>query len=108
MHICRVKFKVKKKLLHKSQNKLFQLLNVERREIIWLEMPFSGPIVQNLDTRHVETLMKKLNSKLTIGQLLKIKAEAQNLQLVDTPDADEVYTRKWAQHTAAVTKLLIH
>ena len=55
----------------------------------------------------MELFLKKLENKLTIGQLLQIKAEAQNLQLVETPQADEVYTMLWAQNTAAVTKLLI-
>ena len=32
---------------------------------------------------------------------------AQELKLVDTPEADEVYTREWALNTAAVTKLLL-
>ena len=90
-----------------SKGLVFGVLDVERSEIIWLEMQFSGQIVQNLDTRNVEALLRKLNSKLTIGQLLKIKAEAQHLQLVETPEADEVYTLKWAQNTAAVTRLLI-
>lgn len=62
---------------------------------------------QNLDIKTVEGLLQKLNSKLTIGQLLQIKAEARQLQLVHTPEADEVYTIKWALNTAAVTKLLI-
>ncbi|HEY8894962.1 MAG TPA: hypothetical protein VIM79_09095 [Niastella sp.] len=70
-------------------------------------MQFSGQIVQNLDTRNVKAILRKLNSKLTIGELLKIKAEAQHLQIVETPDADEVYTTAWALNTAAVTKLLI-
>jgi hypothetical protein len=38
---------------------------------------------------------------------LQIKAEAQQLKIMDTPEADEVYTTTWAQNTAAVTKLLI-
>ena len=90
-----------------SKGLLFGVLDVERSEIIWLEMQFAGQVVQNLDTRNTEALLKKLNSKLTIGQLLKIKAEAQHLQLAETPEADEVYTIRWAQNTAAVTKLLI-
>jgi hypothetical protein len=64
-------------------------------------------IVQNLQGANVELFLKKLENKLTIGQLLQIKAEAQNLQLVETPQADEVYTTAWALNTAAVTHLLI-
>lgn len=90
-----------------SKGLVFGILDVQKSEIIWLEMEFSGQIVQNLSGANVELLLKKLESKLTIGQLLQIKAEAQNLQLVETPQADEVYTIAWAQNTAAVTKLLI-
>jgi hypothetical protein len=70
-------------------------------------MQFEGQIVQNLNSGNVETLLRKLGSKLTIGQLLQIKAEAQQLTIMETPEADEVYTVAWAQNTAAVTKLLI-
>jgi hypothetical protein len=86
---------------------VFGVLDVQASEIIWLEMQFSGQIVQNLDTRNIEAIMKKLDSKLTIGKLLQMKAEAQHLQIVETPGADEVYTTAWALNTAAVTKLLI-
>lgn len=90
-----------------SKGMVFGVLDVANSEIIWLELQFAGQIVQNLDTRNVEALLKKLNSKLTIGHLLQIKAAAQQLQLVETPDADEVYNMPWAKNTAAVTKLLI-
>jgi hypothetical protein len=90
-----------------SKGLVFGILDVQKSEIIWLEMEFSGAVVQNLQGNNVELLLKKLAAKLTIGQLLQIKAEAQNLQLVETPRADEVYTMAWAQNTAAVTKLLI-
>lgn len=90
-----------------SKGLVFGILDVQKSEIIWLEMEFSGAVVQNLEGNNVELFLKKLAAKLTIGQLLQIKAEAQNLQLVETPQADEVYTMLWAQNTAAVTKLLI-
>jgi len=86
---------------------VFGVLDVAQREIIWLEMPFQGQLVQNLNVASVQTLLRKLESKLTIGQLLTVKAQAQNLQLVDSPEADEVYTVAWAQNTAAVTQLLV-
>lgn len=90
-----------------SKGLVFGILDVQKSEIIWLEMEFGGPIVANLQGGNVELFLKKLESKLTIGELLQIKAEAQHLQLVDTPQADEVYTKQWALNTAAVTKLLI-
>ncbi len=86
---------------------VFGVLDIAAREIIWLEIPFAGQLVQNLDTEGVTALLKKLDSKLSIGALLRIKAEAQHLQLQDTTNADEVYTIEWAANTAAVTKLLV-
>jgi len=91
-----------------SKGIVFGVLDVDANEIVWLELPFGGQVVQNLDKRNIDSMLKKLNSKLTIGQLLRIKAGAQNLNIVDTMDeADEVYTGEWARNTAAVTQLLV-
>ncbi len=86
---------------------VFGVLNVECREIVWLEMPFGGQVVQNLDLRNTEAMLRKLESKLTVGQLLTVKAEAQGLQRVDAAGADEDYTPEWARNAAAVTRLLV-
>lgn len=86
---------------------VFGVLDVQKREIVWLEMPFAGQVVQELNVRGVRTLLKKLDSKFSIGYLLKVKAEAQGLLLTETPDADENYDPKWAINTAAVTQLLV-
>lgn len=90
-----------------SKGLVFGVLDVAKSEIVWLELQFSGQMVQNLDTRNIQAMLKKLDSKLNIGQLLLIKANAQHMQLMETPEADEVYTTAWAQNSAAVTKLLI-
>ncbi|OUL63665.1 hypothetical protein [Flavobacterium sp. AJR] len=86
---------------------VFGVLDVAKREIIWLEMTFGGQVVQGLDYKGVKALLSKLNSKLNIGCLLVLKAEAQGLEIVETPDADEVYDTNWAINSAAVTQLLI-
>jgi len=86
---------------------IFGVLDVARREIVWLEMPFQGQVVQNLDAVGVRTLLRRLASKLSLGDLLAIKAEAQGLELVAQPEADEAYTAEWARNTAAVTQLLV-
>lgn len=87
---------------------VFGVLDVANQEIVWLEMPFGGQVVQNMDHKNVGSLLKKLDSKISIGNLLSIKAEAQGLQLVDSPDeADEIYTQEWGRNTAGVTKLLV-
>lgn len=90
-----------------SKGLVFGVLEVATREIIWLEMPFGGQMVANMDAKNVEALIAKLKSKTTIGNLLEIKAQAQNVEVVDIGNADEVYTLQWTMNTAAVTKLLV-
>ncbi|PHN00643.1 hypothetical protein [Flavilitoribacter nigricans] len=91
-----------------SKGLVFGVLDVKQREIIWLEMSFGGQVVQNLDVRNVEALLAKLNSRMSIGHLLSIKAEAQQLECVDDPEiADEVYDLQWAMNAAAVTQLFL-
>ncbi len=86
---------------------VFGVLDVQKREIVWLEMPFMGMTVRNCDKASVELLLKRLENKLTIGELLDVKAEAQHLTIVDDPDkADEAYTYEWALNPAEVSLLL--
>lgn len=90
-----------------SKGLVFGVLDVAKREIIWLEMPFTSQTVRGADNFSIEALLHKLEAKLTIGQLLDIKAKAQNLANVSHPDeADEAYTYEWALNPADVTKLL--
>lgn len=88
-----------------SKGLVFGVLDVASAEVVWLEMPFSGQVVQGLSYATVKALLSKLEAKLSIGNLLKIKANAQNLVISETPEADEVYTQKWAINSAAVTQL---
>lgn len=90
-----------------SKGLVFGVLDVTKKEIVWLEMTFGGQVVQGLDYKGVQALLAKLSSKLNIGSLLTIKAKAQNMQIVDTAEADEVYDSKWAINAAAVTQLLV-
>ncbi|MCC9071115.1 hypothetical protein LNQ49_05835 [Flavobacterium sp. F-65] len=86
---------------------VFGVLDVAKKEIIWLEMTFGGQVVQGLDYKGVKALLSKLSSKLSIGSLLVLKAEAQGLEIVETTNADEVYDTNWAINSAAVTQLLM-
>lgn len=90
-----------------SKGLVFGVLAVASSEVIWLEMPFSGQVVQGLSFATVQALLSKLEAKLSIGNLLAIKAKAQKLVISETPEADENYTQKWAMNTAAVTQLLV-
>lgn len=87
---------------------VFGVLEVETAQIVWLEMPFDGQVVQNLDARNIVAIMKRLNSKMSIGNLLTIKAAAQGLEILDDIEgADEKYSAEWARDTSKVTQLLV-
>jgi len=91
-----------------TKGMVFGVLDVEKREIIWLEMSFDGQIIQNLNIDGVETLINKLDAKIKIGDLLLLKAEAQALEISESPeDADEVYDMDWALNTAKVSKMFL-
>ena len=90
-----------------SKGLVFGVLDVAKREIIWLEMPFTSQTLRGANSEAIEALLHKLETKLSIGQLLDMKAKAQNLTVVENiEDADEAYTYEWALNPADVTKLL--
>lgn len=90
-----------------SKGLIFGVLDVASREIYWLEMPFMGQLAINADLKSVEAFLKHLKEKLSIGQLLDLKREAQQLTLVEDKEAaDEVYTYEWALNPAEVSALL--
>ena len=90
-----------------SKGLVFGILDVAAREIVWLEMPFMGQTVLDADQKSIETLLLRLKEKLSVGQLLDLKREAQQLTLVeDKNSADEVYTYEWALNPAEVSGLL--
>ena len=90
-----------------SKGLVFGVLDVAKREIVWLEMPFTAQTLRGADNTAIETFLQRLDAKLKIGQLLDMKAKAQQLVVVDNPaDADEAYTYEWALNPADVTQLL--
>ena len=90
-----------------SKGLVFGVLDVAKREIIWLEMPFTAQTLRGADGEAIEALLHKLETKLSVGELLDIKVQAQGLTMVENADeADEAYTYEWALNPAEVTKLL--
>jgi hypothetical protein len=85
---------------------VFGALDVKKREIIWLEMPFDGQVIENIGMDTVNASLKKLRTKMSIGEALEIKANAQKLTIVSAENADEVYSSQWARNAAAVSTLL--
>jgi hypothetical protein len=91
-----------------SKGLVFGVLDVTAREIYWLEMPFSGQTIKDSNSEAIGLLLKHLKEKMSVGQLLDLKREAQGLTLVDDPTkADETYTYEWALDPTAVTALLL-
>lgn len=90
-----------------SKGLVFGVLDVAKREIIWLEMAFTSQTIHNADSKSIEAILRRLEEKLSVGELLDMKAKAQHLTPVDKADeADEAYTYEWALNPADVTKLL--
>lgn len=91
-----------------SKALVFGVLDIATREITWLEMNFDGQTIETMDSQAVESLLAKLDSKMSVGELVKIKAQSQGLEAVDnTEKADEIYDIAWAQDSAKVTELLV-
>lgn len=90
-----------------SKGLVFGVLDVAKREIIWLEMPFTSQTLRGANGESINALIRRIESKLTIGELLDLKAKAQALTQVDNPEeADEAYTYEWALNPAEVTQML--
>ena len=90
-----------------SKGLVFGVLDVAKREIIWLEMPFTSQTLRGASGEVVEALLHRLETKLSVGELLEIKAKAQGLTKAENADeADETYTYEWALNPAEVTQLL--
>lgn len=93
-----------------SKGLVFGVLEVDKREVVWLEMPFEGQTIQTMSLRSVKTMLGRLDSKLNIGNLLALKARSQQLRIVNEAEkdsADEVYTAEWGRNAAQVTQLLV-
>ena len=88
---------------------VFGVLDVSAQKIIWLEQPFVGQTIWSLCFEDVEILLKKLSTKLSVGEILKIKAKAQSLEVVETiENADFVYNVEWARKPENINSLLLN
>lgn len=87
---------------------LFGVLDVCNGVIIWLEQSFAGQTVESLSLKNVEAQLKKTEARMSIGQLLFLRANARGQGWADAAEqASEVYDLKWAADPAAVTQVLI-
>lgn len=90
-----------------SKGLIFGVLDVPKREITWLEMPFTSQVIHAADMTSVEALLRKLAAKVSVGELLKLKAKAQKLISIATAsEADEAYTYEWAITPGNINSLL--
>ena len=91
-----------------SKGLVFGVLDVDRKEITWLELSFGGQTAFSLNFSGIQTMLAKLSSKTSVGNLLALKAKAQGLTMAkNAQEADEAYTREWAMDIATITQLLI-
>lgn len=90
-----------------SKGLIFGVLDVPGRYITWLEMPFDGQTVLSISPETIDAYLRRLERKPTIGQVLRIMADAQHLTIVDQPaQADRAFDLLWAQDAAEVNRLL--
>ena len=90
-----------------SKGLVFGVLDVAKREIVWLEMSFTSQVIHNADNKSIEAILHRLEEKLSVGELLDMKARAQSLTSIENvEDADEAYTYEWALNPTEVTKLI--
>ncbi|MEH0153376.1 hypothetical protein V6R21_04470 [Limibacter armeniacum] len=91
-----------------SKGLVFGVLDVQKREVVWLEMGFAGQLTQNLNLAGTETMLQKLEAKLKVGEVLAMKCMAQGMELIEDQNlADKVYSVEWSRDTAAVSKELL-
>ena len=87
---------------------VFGVLDVNQNKIIWLEMPFSGQTVHDLDSQTIEALIKKVKTKISIGNVLKIKADSKSWEIAKEPNsADTIYDLSWAKKQENINSLFI-
>jgi len=90
-----------------SKGLVFGVLKVSEREIVWMEVPFNGQTLMHLDGKVVDAMLSRLQHKASIGELLEIRAKAQQKSLVSSPEkATERFTYEWALNPAEVSKVL--
>ncbi|MBB3701207.1 hypothetical protein KMW28_18815 [Flammeovirga yaeyamensis] len=85
---------------------LFGVLDVEKKEVLWLELEFGGQVVHNMSLYAVKALIKRLDSKIKIGELLELKAEVHQQEIANEKEnADQIYDQHWALNLAEVNQL---
>ena len=86
----------------------FGVLDIDNEKIIWLELPFQGQYAFNLSLENMESFLKKLSAKLTIGKVLEIKVQSQQLELVENPGLTDItYDIHWARKMENINNLLV-
>ena len=60
-------------------------------------MPFTSQTIHYADGTSIAAMIHRLEEKLSVGELLEMKAKAQNITKNDSAnEADESYTYEWA------------
>lgn len=86
---------------------VFGVLDICNNEIIWLEMPFYGQTVHNMNANTINNLLNKLNAKTTIGRLLELRANAQNTEIVNKEEAEMIYDMNWSKDINNLNRIFV-
>lgn len=90
-----------------SRGLVFGIMDVERRNITWLEIPNDTRFLAQLNATLAEAYLRRLRSKISIGELLEVYAAARGMRIVPGADADVSYTVAWATGVSDVASLLL-
>lgn len=69
---------------------VFGVLDVDARQVIWLEMPVSAQILAQINTAGIMSLLDRLKSKISVGELLGVRSRALGMTIVDTADEADI------------------
>ncbi len=79
---------------------IFGVLTIASREITWLEIPFNTQKTTECNAIFIESLLRRLRAKISMGELLNLKVASQGLELTSNiNEADEAYPISWAMNT---------
>ena len=91
---------------------LFGVLDVNRREVTYIESSTNGQEIDDLKFHELRTAINAYKHMLTIAQALRMLAEARGMTVIAELPADgghsdiDIYDRQWALDRARVLSLL--
>ena len=71
---------------------VFGILALETRKIMWTELANKNRTLYEVDMDSIQALYSRLSGKMSIGELIALRAAALGQPLADTPDTATPFT----------------